>query len=105
MIYWLVLAIGIIFEVLGTISMKYAEGFTKLTPSILVFVFYGLALASLVVVLKKMDVSVAYALWASIGIVIIAIIGMVWFNEPVSWTKIISILLIVAGILGIELFN
>lgn len=67
--------------------MKYAEGFTKLVPSIFVFLFYGLALFALVFVLKKMQVSVAYAIWASCGTALIAIIGIVWFKESVSPIK------------------
>lgn len=105
MVYWLVLALGIVFEVLGTVCMKLAEGFTKLVPSIFVFVFYGLALACLVVVLKKMEVSIAYAIWASAGIVLIAVIGIIYFKEPVTAIKVISIVLIIAGILGLELFD
>jgi small multidrug resistance pump len=104
--YWLYLGLGIIFEVLGTICMKLADGFTKLVPSVLVFVFYGLALASLVFVLKKVgEVSVVYAIWASAGTALIAIIGIIWFKEPISPAKVISILLIVLGILGLELFD
>jgi small multidrug resistance pump len=101
---WVILGFGIVFEVLGTICMKLAEGFTKLVPSILVFLFYGLSLVSLIFVLKKMEVSIAYAIWASMGIVLIAIIGMIFYKEPVSVPKVISILLIVAGIFGLELF-
>jgi small multidrug resistance pump len=104
--YWLFLALGIIFEVLGTICMKLAEGFTKLVPSIFVFVFYGLALTSLVFVLKKVgEVSVVYAIWASAGTALIAVISIIWFKEPVTPAKVISILLIVLGILGLELFD
>ena len=102
---WVILAIGIIFEVLGTISMKFADGFTKLWPSVLVFVFYGISLAALVFVLKKMDVSIAYAIWASVGTALIAVIGIVWFDEPVSVMKVVSILLIIAGIIGLEIFE
>lgn len=101
---WLYLAIGIVFEVLGTLYMKKADGFTKLLPSILVFVFYALALGCLVMVLKKMgEVSVVYAVWASAGTALIAVIGMIWFKEPVTPLKIASIVLIVLGILGLEL--
>ena len=71
---WVYLALGIIFEVFGTISMKYADGFTKLVPSVLTFLFYGLCLIPLVMVLKKMDASVAYAIWASMGVVLLTII-------------------------------
>ncbi len=102
---WIILAIGIIFEVLGTISMKYAEGFTKLLPSILVFVFYGISLAALVFVLEKMQVSIAYAIWASAGTALIALIGILFFREPVSMVKLLSISLIILGILGLELFD
>jgi len=103
--YWVYLALGIIFEVLGTVCMKFAEGFTKLWPSILVFVFYGLSLGLLVLVLEKFEVSIAYAIWASLGTALIAVIGIIFFKEPVSVTKIVSILLIIAGILGLELFD
>ena len=103
--YWIFLALGIIFEVLGTICMKLADGFSKPIPSVLVFVFYGICLACLIVVLKKMEVGVVYALWASLGIVLISIIGMIWFKEQISAVKIISISLIILGILGLELFD
>ena len=102
---WIILGIGILFEVLGTISMKYAEGFTKLVPSILVFLFYGISLAALVFVLEKMQVSIAYAIWASAGTALIAIIGVLFFKEPFSMVKMISISLIILGILGLELFD
>ena len=102
---WLILALGIVFEVLGTICMKYAEGFTKLIPSIFVFVFYGISLAALVFVLEKMQVSIAYAVWASAGIVLIALLGIVFFHESISTVKIISLILIILGILGLELFD
>lgn len=102
---WAILGLGIFFEVLGTICMKYAEGFTKLVPSILVFVFYGISLAALVFLLEKMQVSIAYAIWASAGTALIAILGMVFFKEPVSVAKIISLSFIILGILGLELLD
>lgn len=102
---WLILLAGIVFEVLGTVMMKYAEGFTKLVPSILVFVFYGLSLAALVFVLEKMEVGNAYAIWASAGTALIVIIGMIFFKESVSVGKIVSICLIIAGIIGLETFK
>jgi small multidrug resistance pump len=103
--HWIILAFGILFEVLGTVAMKYAEGFSKPLPSVLVFVFYGLALGSLFLVLKKMDVGIAYSIWAGAGTALIAIMGMLWFKESVSAPKILSIVLIIAGIIGLELFD
>jgi small multidrug resistance pump len=99
---WIVLAVGILFEVLGTISMKYAEGFTRLVPSILVFFFYGISLAVLVFVLEEMEVGIAYAIWASAGTALIAIIGILFYNEQVSAMKLASIALIIIGIIGLE---
>jgi len=100
---WVVLAVGIVFEVLGTVCMEQAKGFTKLFPSILVFVFYGISLAVLVFVLEKMEVSIAYAIWASAGTALIAIIGIIFYKEHISALKLISIAFIIMGILGLEL--
>jgi small multidrug resistance pump len=103
-IYWIYLLLGIIFEVLGTVCMKLADGFTKLWPSVLVFVFYGSCLVFLTLVFKKLEVGTTYAIWAGVGTALTAVIGFVWFNEPVSFVKVASILLIITGILGLELF-
>ena len=102
---WVILSIGILFEVLGTVCMKYAEGFTKLLPSVLVFVFYGISLAALVFLLQKMQVSIAYAIWASAGTALIAVLGIIFFKEPVSVAKLISLAFIIIGILGLEMFD
>ncbi len=102
---WIILSVGILFEVLGTICMKYAEGFSRLIPSVLVFVFYGISLAALVIVLEKMQVSIAYAIWASAGTALIAILGIIFYKEPVTIAKIFSLAFIIAGIIGLELFD
>lgn len=101
---WLFLAFGIVLEVLGTVCMKYANGFTRLGPSLLAFACYGLSLAALVIVLKNMPVSVAYAIWAGLGTALIALIGILCFREPLSPARLVSLALIVVGIVGLELF-
>ena len=103
-IYWIYLLLGIIFEVLGTVCMKMADGFTKLWPSVLVFLFYGLCLVFLTLVFKKLDIGITYAIWAGVGTALTAVIGFVYFQEPVSIIKISSIVLIILGIMGLELF-
>ncbi len=103
-IYWIYLLLGIIFEVLGTVCMKLADGFSKLWPSVLVFIFYGGCLVFLTLVFKKLEIGVTYAIWAGVGTALTAVIGFIWFHEPVSMVKIASILLIITGILGLELF-
>ena len=101
---WLLLALGIFFEIVALIFMKKSEGFTKLVPILFVFLFYTLALGCLILVLKKMDTSVAYAIWASAGILVMAIVGILWLHEPVTVIKVVSILLIVLGVIGLEFF-
>ena len=100
---WLYLTGAILLEVAGTSCMKLSQGFTKLIPSILIFVFYGLSFVGLTIALKKIDVSIAYSVWAGIGTALIAGIGMFYFKEPLTLVKVLSILLIIAGVVGLNL--
>ena len=101
---WFFLALGILFEIIALVFMKKSEGFTKLFPILFVFLFYSLALGCLILVLRKMDTSVAYAIWASAGIFIMAIVGIFYLKEPVSVIKVVSLLLILLGVIGLEFF-
>ena len=92
---------AIVLEVCGTTCMKLSDGFSKLTPSILMFIFYGLCFALFVLALKRIDVSIAYAVWAGLGVLLIAVVGIVYFKEPVSALKIVSTFLIVGGVAGL----
>jgi small multidrug resistance pump len=102
---WLYLFLGIVFEVAGTVCMKLAEGFTKLWPSIFVFLCYGLCLVFLTLVVDTLAISSTYAIWAGVGTALTAFVGFTWFREPVSLIKIISIFLIILGIIGLEAFE
>lgn len=100
---WFYLILAIILEVSGTTSMKLSQGFTKMIPSITMFIFYILSLVSLTLALRKVDVSVAYAVWSGLGTTLIAIIGIFYFKEPSSIIKTLSICLIVIGVIGLNL--
>ena len=102
---WLLLSSGILCEIIALVFMKKSEGFTKLYPILLVLLFYSAALGFLILVLRKMDTSVAYAIWASSGILIMAVVGMLFLKEPVTVVKIVSIILITLGVLGLEFFD
>ncbi|ONK21074.1 QacE family quaternary ammonium compound efflux SMR transporter [Bacillus sp. VT-16-64] len=95
---WFYLAVAILFEIAGTVSMKLSEGFTKVTPSISMIVFYILAFASLTFSLKTIPVSVAYAIWSGVGTAAIAIIGYLVFKETLTVTKGFAILFIIVGV-------
>lgn len=99
---WVYLLAAILLEVAGTTSMKLSEGFTKLGPSVAIFVFYGLAFVLLTLALKSFDVSVAYAVWSGLGVAVISLVGILYFQEPVTALKVGSLLLIVAGVAGLN---
>lgn len=101
--HWLYIIGAIAFEIAGTTSMKLAEGFTRPLPSVLIFVFYGVSFALLTLALRKLDVSVVYPLWSGIGTVAIAIIGVWYFGEALTWVKTASIGLIVLGVVGLSI--
>ena len=101
--YWFYLAMAIVMEVAGTTCMKLSEGFTRLTPSVLVFVLYMVSFSLMILALKKMELGVVYAIWSGVGTALIALIGILWFQESVSLLKIASILFIVLGVVGLRL--
>jgi small multidrug resistance pump len=101
--HWFYLLLAIVLEVTGTTCMKLSAGFTKMLPSVLMFVFYILSFSALTLALKKVDVSVAYAIWSGMGTALIATIGILWFNEPLTMMKLISLVLIIVGVIGLNL--
>lgn len=102
---WLFMTAAIVFEILGTTSMKMAEGYTRLWPTISVFFCYGLAFSSLGFALKSIDVSTAYAIWSGVGTAAIAVIGFIWFQEQITLSKALCIGLIICGVVGLHLFD
>ena len=94
MLYWACLAGAIVLEIAGTMSMKMSQGFTRALPSVLLFVFYGISFALMTVAVRKIDVSVSYAIWSGVGTATIALIGVYWFHESLTAVQIVSIVLI-----------
>ena len=101
-VYWLALAGAIALEIAGTTSMKLSYGFTRTLPSVLLFVFYGLSFALMTVAVKRIDMSVSYAIWSGVGTAVIALIGVLWFRESLTAVQVISIVLIIAGVVGLR---
>jgi len=99
---WIVLAAAIVLEVAGTTSMRLSEGFTRLTPSVLIFVFYAASFALNTLVIRTLGLSVVYAVWSGVGTVLTALIGFFYFKEPATALKLISIGLIVIGVFGLH---
>lgn len=101
-LYWLYLFLAILAEVLGTVSMKMADGFSRLVPSILVFVFYAASVALLTLALDKLELSVVYAIWGGVGTALTTLIGVFYFKEPMTALKLGCISLIVIGVVGLN---
>ena len=101
--HWLYLAGAIMLEVAGTTSMKLSHGFTKIVPSVLIFMFYISSFVALTLALKKIDVSSAYAIWSGVGTALITVIGIAYFREPATIVKLVSIVLIILGVVGLNL--
>jgi small multidrug resistance pump len=99
----LLLAIAIASEVGGTVALRYTEGFTRLGPAVIVVAGYGLSFWMLALVLKQLPIGLTYAVWAAVGTALIAGIGIVAFGEPAGTLKLLSLALIVAGVIGLNL--
>ncbi|NJO16285.1 MAG: multidrug efflux SMR transporter [Thioploca sp.] len=102
-ISWLYLFVAILLEVSGTIAMKLSEGFTRMVPLVTMFIFYGFGLTLLTLALKKIELSIAYAIWSGMGTALIGIVGIIWFKESMTALKVISIILIIVGVIGLNL--
>lgn len=99
---WLLLTIAGLFEVGWAIGLKYTEGFTRLYPSLATIGAMAISFLCLSQALKTIPIGTGYAVWTGIGAVGTAILGMVLFQEPRHATRILCIMLIVAGIIGLK---
>jgi small multidrug resistance pump len=101
--HWLYLILAILFEVAGTTCMKLSDGLTKWLPAALMALFYCACFLFLALALKKIDVSLAYAIWAGIGVALISAIGVLYFREPLTTLKIVGTIAIIGGVIALNL--
>jgi small multidrug resistance pump len=101
--HWLFLYSAILCEVAGVTSMKLSKGFTVLIPSILTLALYPLSLGCLILALRSLQVGLAYAIWSGLGTSLVTLIGIFYFRDPVSALKIASLLMVIAGVVGLNL--
>lgn len=100
---WLILVVAGLFEIAWAIGLKYTEGFTRLWPSVLTATAMLISVGLLGIAMKGLPVGTAYAVWVGVGAVGTALLGIVLFAEPANAGRLISLLLIVAGIVGLKL--
>ena len=99
MLFWLYLLIAILTEVVGTSLMKVSQGLTRLIPSVLMFLLYGISFVFMALALKRIEVSTAYAIWSGLGTALIATIGILWFRESFNIPKLVGLVLIIVGVI------
>ena len=104
MSYWY-LAIAIVTEVAATSALKASAEFTRLFPSLIVVVGYGISFYFLTLVLKTISVGITYAIWSGVGIVLVAIVGMFLYKQIPDIPAIIGMGLIITGVVVIHVFS
>lgn len=96
---------AIIAETIATSALKASEQFTKLGPSAIVIIGYAISFYLLAYAVRFMPVGIVYAIWSGLGIVLVAIIGWVWFKQSLDLPAIIGLAMILGGIVVINLFS
>lgn len=102
---WLYLGLAIVCEVIATSALKSSDGFSRPLPSALVVVGYAVAFYSLSLALRTLPVGIAYAIWAGVGIALIAVIGLLFYGQTLDLAAVAGIGLIVAGVLVLSLLS
>ncbi|MGJ5619224.1 SMR family transporter [Sulfitobacter sp. MF3-043] len=102
---YLILALAVLAETIGTTALQASQQFTRLLPSILVVLAYAVSFYLLSMTLKVMPVGVVYALWSGLGIILIAIIGFAVFGQRLDLPALLGLALIICGIAVIHLFS
>lgn len=100
---WVLLVLAIVAEVGGTLGLRASEGLTKLAPSLVGFLGYGLALTMLAFALREIEVGVAYAIWSALGTVLVVTGGILAFGEPLSVLRAASVLVVILGVVGLRI--
>ncbi len=102
---WIWLTLAGLLEVVWAIGLKYTDGFTRLGPSLITGAAMVASMYLLALAVRTIPIGTGYAVWTGIGAVGVAILGIILFNEPKDLLRIGSILLIVAGIVGLKLVS
>lgn len=100
---WFILIVAGLVEIAWAIGLKYTEGFTRLWPTMGTVLAMGISVGLLGIAMKSLPVGTAYAVWVGVGAVGTAILGIVLFGESANAGRLVSLALILAGIIGLNL--
>jgi small multidrug resistance pump len=99
------LGTAILLEVAATSALKSSDGFSRLIPSVIAIVLYCVSFYFLSQCLRSMPVGIAYAIWSGFGIVLIALVGLVWFRQALDLPAVLGLALIIAGVVIVNGFS
>lgn len=99
---WLLLLLAGLFEVAWAIGLKYTDGFSRPLPTLLTLSAMGVSVLLLAMAVKQLPLGTAYAVWTGIGAVGTVLMGIRLFNEPATLARVLCLLLIIGGILGLK---
>ena len=102
---WLYLSVAIVLEVVATSALKASDGFTRLLPSLLVVAGYSAAFYTLSLTLRTLPVGIVYAVWSGVGVVLITLVGWLWFKQALDVPAFIGIALISSGVIVLNFFS
>jgi small multidrug resistance pump len=102
---YLLLAIGIVFEVAGTMLLPISQNFTKPIPTIALALFYMASFYCLTFSLREIPISIVYATWSGIGIFLITIFGYFIYRQSVNWQTILGLALIISGVILVNSYS
>lgn len=102
---WGILFLAIVSEVVATSALKFSDGFSKLVPTIIVIVGYGISFYLLSLTLKSLPIGITYAIWSGAGIVFISLIGWLFMGQKLDMASLVGIAFIIAGVMIINLLS
>jgi|TARA_X000000950_G_scaffold289455_1_gene413683 small multidrug resistance pump len=102
---YLILFAAILFEVCGTMLLPVSQNFTKIFPTIILLISYGLSFYMLAIVSQKLPLSVVYASWSGIGIFSIAILSYIFYKQSLNWQTILGLFIIVVGVTLVNIYK
>jgi small multidrug resistance pump len=102
---WVWLSLAIVFEVIGTISLREIDGLKKPIPIVIVAISYGVAFSCLVQILKVIPVGIAYAIWSGVGSALVVLAAWIWLKQTLDLAAIIGVAMIIGGVIVMRLFS
>jgi quaternary ammonium compound-resistance protein SugE len=100
---WLILFSAGLVEIVFALSLKYNQGFSRLWPSLLTMVSGIGSFGLLMWALKTLPLGTAYAVWTGMGAVGVALLGIILFKESADWYRVLALILVISGIVGLKL--